>query len=216
MSCVYKHTFPNGAVYIGRTNQAPEDRWLDGWGYRNSPLMFKAILKFGWDNIQHEIIEDGLTTEESELLERELIEEYSNMVECVYNVEKIPPEKRIENDKHYLTKESILKNKQSKTKPKVHRQRRNITTETHPLITKIPIIEKPPHLHSCPVAVYNLDCEYLTTYPSGAIAADELGVSACDISACCRGVKAGSQPRYQVKGYVFRYAPPSNSINETA
>lgn len=28
---VYKHTFPNGKVYIGMTGQEPEKRWANGW-----------------------------------------------------------------------------------------------------------------------------------------------------------------------------------------
>ena len=52
MSCVYKHIFPNGAIYIGRTSMSPEDRWLNGWGYKQNPLAFNAILKYGWDNIK--------------------------------------------------------------------------------------------------------------------------------------------------------------------
>lgn len=28
---IYKHTFPNGKCYIGKTSQLPEDRWGKGW-----------------------------------------------------------------------------------------------------------------------------------------------------------------------------------------
>lgn len=30
---VYKHTFPNGKIYIGITKQAPSKRWRNGTGY---------------------------------------------------------------------------------------------------------------------------------------------------------------------------------------
>lgn len=76
---VYKHTFPNEKVYIGITSMKPEKRWNYGHGYdRNQPLMKNAIQKYGWDNIFHEILFDGLTKEEAEQKEIELIEFYNS------------------------------------------------------------------------------------------------------------------------------------------
>ena len=51
---VYKHTFPNNKVYIGITSQSVSRRWRNGEGYRNKQqLIYRAILKYGWDNIKH-------------------------------------------------------------------------------------------------------------------------------------------------------------------
>ena len=61
--CVYKHTSPSGKVYIGITGQSPERRWQNGYGYRLNEYFFRAILKYGWDNFQHEILLDGLSKE---------------------------------------------------------------------------------------------------------------------------------------------------------
>ena len=86
--CVYKHTFPNNKIYIGITGNKPEHRWRSGWGYNNQPLMANAINKYGWNNIEHEILYDGLTKEEAERLEFNLIAEYqSNKREFGYNVD---------------------------------------------------------------------------------------------------------------------------------
>lgn len=71
--CVYRHTFPNGKVYVGLTCQNPLDRWQGGYGYKNQRLMFNAIKKYGWENIQHEIILDGLTLSEAHEKEIEWI-----------------------------------------------------------------------------------------------------------------------------------------------
>lgn len=60
---VYKHTSPSGKVYIGITQQRPEDRWQGGLGYRRNPHFFRAILQYGWDNFKHEILATGLTKE---------------------------------------------------------------------------------------------------------------------------------------------------------
>lgn len=75
--CVYKHTCPNGKVYIGQTKNYPELRWgKNGYGYRTSPYFYNAIGKYGWDNIKHEILYTGLTEQEAKDMERKLITEY--------------------------------------------------------------------------------------------------------------------------------------------
>ena len=87
---VYKHTFPNGKVYIGITRRKPERRWgKDGSGYKETqPIMVNAIKKYGWDNIKHEILYEGLTQEEAEAIEIQLISQYqSNNIDFGYNVE---------------------------------------------------------------------------------------------------------------------------------
>lgn len=85
--CVYKHTFPNGKVYIGITCQKPEIRWDFGWGYRAQPFVFNAIRKYGWGNIKHEILYDGLTKEKAEQTEVELISKYkANIKWFGYNI----------------------------------------------------------------------------------------------------------------------------------
>ena len=71
---VYKHTFPNGKVYIGITSRNPIKRWgHNGQAYRYQPLVYGAILKYGWDNIKHEVMFTHLTQEEAERKEIELI-----------------------------------------------------------------------------------------------------------------------------------------------
>lgn len=85
--CVYKHTCPNGKVYIGITGMKPERRWKNGEGYRTQ-IFYRAVQKYGFENIQHEILFDGLTKEEAEQKETELIVYYkSNQDEYGYNVD---------------------------------------------------------------------------------------------------------------------------------
>lgn len=76
MYTVYKHTAPNGKVYIGITKQKPEQRWNYGNGYRRNKHFYSAIAKYGWDNIEHEIVENGLTKQQACDLEIELIAKY--------------------------------------------------------------------------------------------------------------------------------------------
>lgn len=73
---VYKHTAPNGKVYVGITGRKPEQRWANGNGYRNNPHLYSAIQKYTWKNFKHEIVKDGLTKEQACDLEIELIAKY--------------------------------------------------------------------------------------------------------------------------------------------
>lgn len=89
MYSVYKHTTPNGKVYIGITKQKPVKRWLHGKGYANQSYFYNAILKYGWDNIKHEVLFTELTREEAEAKEVELIAEYkSDQRAYGYNVDR--------------------------------------------------------------------------------------------------------------------------------
>lgn len=84
---VYMHTCPNGKVYIGITCETLAQRCKRGKGYRQNQAFWKAIQKYNWDNIKHEILYDGLTKNEAERKEIELIAEYqSNKKEYGYNV----------------------------------------------------------------------------------------------------------------------------------
>lgn len=76
MYVVYKHTTPSGKVYIGITKRKPEYRWNHGNGYKNNEHFYRAILKYGWDNIKHEIVENGLTKKQACDLEIKLIAKY--------------------------------------------------------------------------------------------------------------------------------------------
>ena len=84
---VYMHRFPNGKVYIGITGKSPEKRWLNGRGYQ-SQYVYRAIKKYGWENIEHIILFSGLTKEEAEQKEIELISFYkANDPQFGYNIE---------------------------------------------------------------------------------------------------------------------------------
>ena len=75
---VYKHQTPSGKVYIGITRQDPKDRWKGGWGYYKSVAFYRAILKYGWDNIEHEILAKGLNEEEACGIEQYFIAMYDS------------------------------------------------------------------------------------------------------------------------------------------
>ncbi len=84
---VYVHTTPDDKRYVGMTRQLPAIRWKNGKGYYTQ-YFGEAIEKYGWENIRHEILYEGLTQEEAEKKEKELIREYkSDQKEYGYNLE---------------------------------------------------------------------------------------------------------------------------------
>lgn len=84
---VYCHLFPNGKRYIGITKQRLAIRFKNGYGYQRSPIMWKAIQKYKWENIEHNVLFENLTKEEAETKEIELIAKYkSNDRKFGYNI----------------------------------------------------------------------------------------------------------------------------------
>ena len=85
--CVYKHTFPNGKIYIGISGSNLKKRWGNGSGYAKQSLVYNAIKKYGWNNIKHEILEVGLDKITAENKEIEYIKLFkSNNRGCGYNI----------------------------------------------------------------------------------------------------------------------------------
>ncbi len=78
--CVYMHTNKiDGKKYVGQTCQKTNERWKNGKGYENSTYFYNAILKYGWDNFEHEIIASNLTKEEANNFEALLIDKLDLM-----------------------------------------------------------------------------------------------------------------------------------------
>lgn len=85
---VYKHTTPDGKVYVGATRNIGSRFGTNGSGYSKQPFG-TAIRKFGWDSISHEIIACGLSKQEAEIEEARQIEQYDSAnPEHGYNVLK--------------------------------------------------------------------------------------------------------------------------------
>ena len=86
---VYKNTnLINSKVYIGITSHIsnPNERWRNGEGYKDQQF-YMAILKYGWDNFSHEILETNISEEEIDEKECYYIALYnSNNPEYGYNL----------------------------------------------------------------------------------------------------------------------------------
>lgn len=57
----------NNKSYVGITFRKPEERWQNGYGYHRQPKFYNAILKYGWDNFEHIILEENIKGEEEAL-----------------------------------------------------------------------------------------------------------------------------------------------------
>lgn len=80
---VYRHITPNGKQYFGLTSTDVEIRWgKNGYNYRNQ-LFGRAINKYGWDNIIHEVIIQGDCNE--------MIESFEEL--CIHQFDTTNPEK---------------------------------------------------------------------------------------------------------------------------
>lgn len=66
----------NGKKYIGITHQTLQRRWRNGKGYEKSTAFYNAILKYGWNNFEHIVIENNLTLEQANEKEIAYIKEY--------------------------------------------------------------------------------------------------------------------------------------------
>lgn len=210
---VYKHTFENGKVYIGITKQDPQRRWESGGrGYDECPRMRNAIKKYGWENVKHEIVADGLTKQQAEEMEVSLISFYqSNKAEYGYNIENGGNACGTHSDE---TRAKISKgNKGLKKKPCSTERKRYLsgkfTGENNPFygrkhseITKYKISESRlgnSWAKRSAVIQYTVLGEFVAEYETVTDAHNKTGVSMAGISLTCSGKnkKAG--------GFVWKY-----------
>lgn len=85
---IYKYTFPNGKIYIGKTKNSIEQRaGYNGCRYGMNTLVGRAIHKYGWINVVKEILVDDLTEQEANKEERRLIKQYNSTDKSIgYNL----------------------------------------------------------------------------------------------------------------------------------
>lgn len=71
--CVYEHVFPNGKLYVGISSDKGK-RWRnDGSGYKTQAKVWRAIQKYGWENVDHVIVADSVSKDVAEEIEKFLI-----------------------------------------------------------------------------------------------------------------------------------------------
>ena len=82
---VYQHIFPDGMVYTGLTHLVPVEKRFgkDGRRYSGNKTLWSYICKYGWNNAEHIVIQNNLSKEEAQQLERKLIAETKANGNCI-------------------------------------------------------------------------------------------------------------------------------------
>ena len=197
---VYIHLFPNGKNYVGITSQFPEDRWTNGYGYKKQSLIYNAIKKYGWDNIEHFIFASKLTSQEALNMEKILIQKLkSNNRQYGYNVtiggEQSPK---------YNYKEIV----------DLWLSGLNTNLISQKIGCTLPVISEALNTYNIPMSIrkargglangkrvgqFDLKNNFIKEYPSVSEASRLNSFSQGNISACCRG------KRKTASGYIWRH-----------
>lgn len=194
--CVYKHTAPNGKVYIGQTMKSVKDRWKNGHGYYTQTHFGRAIKKYGWENFSHEILYDGLTKEEANYYEKYFISFYqSNKKECGYNSQS-------GGDRDYKYSETARENISNGLKRHYAKYGKPDSARARKALMR-------------PVVQYDLLGNKIREWECGKFADDYYGGTNRNVCLACRGTH-GVSTTY---GYMWRYKsdgieklPPSKTI----
>lgn len=217
MYTVYQHIFPNGKRYIGVTRTSVERRWgYKGYNYK-SQVVGRAIEKYGWDNINHEVFAVCDTKEQAEHLERWLVKYFDTTnPQRGYNV--LPGGDVAVNDatpemRYKLGNGSRGRHHTEEEKKKISEgcKRRFNRPERNGCIGKKAsedTREKMRKAHECrakAVECYTVSGEFVAKFRTVNEAAQSVGGgggTVCAISRCCRHL-----PKYKTaKGYVWEYA----------
>lgn len=206
---VYIHKFPNGKAYIGITRQEPKLRWGGGNGYVRNEYMYRAIKKYGWENIEHIVLFDGLSKNDACEIEKELIKKHkTNNKNFGYNIESGGQCSSLaESTKQKLREVHTGKRASEETKDKMSASRKRFLSENPEYYQKnleniMCAVEKAAELKRKSVIQYDLDGNFLAVWNSTREAERVLGIYHSHIAKCCNKV-----PKYNTAGgYRWEYA----------
>ena len=213
--CVYCHTSPSGKRYVGITSQHPNRRWCGGKGYVKSPHFYRAIVKYGWDSFEHEILCSDLCQRDARELEIKLIADYrSNDPRYGYNLSNGGEsgfsgchwtEERREfvrrkmlGNKYSLGVRPSEETRKRRSEAQLRRKRTPLTEHQKAVCTAN--LPPPQTGGDNPAAKPVLCVELNIVYSCGKEAAEALHLQRAHISAVCHGKRATTG------GYHFEFA----------
>lgn len=194
---VYMHLTPSGKRYIGITGRNPKKRWRNGSGYHVNKHFTSAIHKYGWLNIAHIIISQGLSKNEALHIEQGLIALYQT-TDPRFGYNKSSGGEQTTLGKQWSDEEKERLSNSIKQLWQTEYRERVIATMKQRSI-------KPPSRKGCvsekrkPVFQYTMQGHFIAKYPSIHHAADAMGVDVMAISNACNGRSKSSC------GYIFRF-----------
>lgn len=184
---VYRHISPSGKIYVGITCRKPEYRWNHGRGYKEKDqlLFYRAIKKYGWNKITHEILYSNLSEQDAKNIEISLIRQYK-AAGISYNITDggdgfrgathLIGRKASEETKRKMREVRIGTNKGPKN-PMYGRH------ETNPAYGKF----GKDHPASKKVYQYSLSGEFIKKWDCISDVQRVLGIIVTHITACCNG-----------------------------
>ena len=208
---VYMHVNRiNGKKYIGITSLRPKARWHNGHGYKKQKRFWSAIVCYGWENFEHLVLFEGLTKEDAEAKEEELIKKYkSNDLAYGYNIENGGVTHKLSKEqKDYLRDINIGKRHSEETKRKMSESHKGMSTlwltgriasdETKEKMSKSRMGSRNPRAKK--VYQYDLAGNLISEYEYMKKAVESLGLKgSAHISQCCAG------KRKTAHGYMWSY-----------
>jgi group I intron endonuclease len=228
---VYKHTSPDGRIYIGITRQnPPSKRWNSGTGYKYNTYFTRTIKKYGWANFTHEILASGLTEDEAKKEEIRLISEYkSNERKYGFNIssggESKAGTKISEQQKQRISEANKGKLVSQETREKLRQSSLKVwQNESHvqhmreinsganntcygKKLTREEILSTK---NPSRVLQFTKSGVFVREYISLHEASDKTGVNRQSISLCCKKKFA------QASGYIWRYYDDELNYEQTS
>ena len=206
---VYCHTCPDGKKYVGMTGTSVKKRWAKN-KYKSCRAFNAAIEKYGWENISHEVIVSGLTQEEADKMEHDLIEVWDLMnPEFGYHLREGGAHGKPCVESRRLMGEHRIGNQNSKGMCHSQETRAQISnslkqyyaTHRNAMLGKSrPEIQGSKNPNAKSVIQMDLDGNKIAEYPSMAEASKSTGIRVQNISNCCTGY------RKHTSGYKWSYS----------
>ena len=164
---VYYHKTPANKYYVG-VSLNPHKRWgNNGYGYRTQPKFYNAIKKYGWNNIEHIIVETDLSLSAAYKLEKQLITKY-DAFNNGYNADLGGTGA----EGHVVSEQSKKYMRQLKLGKKWTDQQRQKVLDSR----------------NYPVYVYSVNGQLLNTYKNAAKAAADLKIPRSSIVNACNNL----------------------------
>ncbi len=197
------HICPNEKRYIGITGKNPFVRWgKNGIGYKaHNKHFYSAILKYGWDNIEHRIIASGVSKECACEVEKSLIKEYQTNNRAFGYNKSTGGERPSEGAKRALSEETKRKISATQKGRKLSQEtilKRSIsqTGLKRSAETRQKMAEK---AKKTAVKMFDLANNIIAEYESILEASTQTNIAKQNICKCCKG------ERNTAGGYIWRY-----------